>query len=55
MSEFVLFRFRQLNIDPAEFACLKAIILFKPGKTFINIKCLFNVFFNLKTKFFFVH
>jgi hypothetical protein len=23
---------RQMNIDPAEFACLKAIILFKPGK-----------------------
>ncbi|XP_023342608.1 photoreceptor-specific nuclear receptor [Eurytemora carolleeae] len=26
----LLFRYRQLNIDPAEFACLKAIILFKP-------------------------
>ena len=23
--------FRQLNIDPAEFACMKAIVLFKPG------------------------
>merc|ERR1719400_443357 len=28
--ESSLQRFRQLNIDPAEFACLKAIILFKP-------------------------
>ena len=24
-------RFRSLQVDPAEFACLKAIILFKPG------------------------
>ena len=23
-----------MNIDPAEFACLKAIILFKPGKNY---------------------
>jgi len=28
--EGALHRFRQLNIDPAEFACLKAIVLFKP-------------------------
>ena len=28
-------KFRQLNIDPAEFACMKAIILFKPGEAFL--------------------
>ncbi len=25
-------RFRSVQVDPAEFACLKAIVLFKPGK-----------------------
>ena len=27
----VLDTYKELDIDPAEFACLKAIILFKPG------------------------
>ena len=25
-------RFRAVHVDPAEFACLKAVVLFKPGK-----------------------
>ena len=28
----VLGRFKAVHVDPAEFACLKAITLFKPGK-----------------------
>ena len=28
----VLARFKSVQVDPAEFACLKAIALFKPGK-----------------------
>ena len=27
----VMETFKELKIDPAEFACLKAIVLFKPG------------------------
>jgi len=27
-------RFRAIQVDPAEFACLKAIVLFKPGEAF---------------------
>lgn len=30
--EEVFNRFKTLAVDPTEFACLKAIILFKPGK-----------------------
>ena len=25
-------RFKAIQVDPAEFACMKAIVLFKPGK-----------------------
>lgn len=28
----ILARFKAIQVDPAEFACLKAIVLFKPGK-----------------------
>lgn len=28
----VMVRFKAIQVDPAEFACLKAIVLFKPGK-----------------------
>ena len=28
----VMARFKSVQVDPAEFACLKAIVLFKPGK-----------------------
>lgn len=30
--EEVFSRFKALTVDPTEFACLKAIVLFKPGK-----------------------
>lgn len=30
--EEVFVRFKTLAVDPTEFACLKAIVLFKPGK-----------------------
>lgn len=30
--EEVFNRFKALAVDPTEFACLKAIVLFKPGK-----------------------
>lgn len=30
--EDVFSRFKALVVDPTEFACLKAIVLFKPGK-----------------------
>ena len=33
----ILSRFKAVQVDPAEFACLKAIALFKPGKCFMNI------------------
>ena len=26
-------RYKAIHVDPAEFACLKAIVLFKPGET----------------------
>ena len=34
-------RFKSLNVNPAEFACMKAILLFKPGKVDVKV-CLFN-------------
>lgn len=30
--QYIVSRFRAANIDQTEFACLKAILLFKPGK-----------------------
>jgi len=30
-------RFKVLQVDPAEFACHKAIVLFKPGPNFVHI------------------
>jgi len=30
-------RFKVLQVDPAEFACHKAIVLFKPGSNFVHI------------------
>jgi len=30
--EEIFSRFKALAVDPTEFACLKAIVLFKPGK-----------------------
>ena len=33
----VLARFRSLSVDPAEFACIKAIVLFKPGKKYLML------------------
>lgn len=32
MLQEITNRFRSLQVDPAEFACLKAIALFKPGE-----------------------
>ncbi len=28
----IMSRFKAVQVDPAEFACLKAVVLFKPGK-----------------------
>lgn len=28
----IIFRFRVLAVDPTEFACMKALVLFKPGQ-----------------------
>ena len=32
-------RFKSLNVNPAEFACMKAILLFKPGKKTGLVDC----------------
>ena len=31
----ILTRMRDLNLDPTEFTCLKAVLLFGPGKLFV--------------------
>ena len=41
MLQEITNRFRSLQVDPAEFACLKAIALFKPGTK--NSKLLINL------------
>lgn len=40
-----LMRFKAVHVDPAEFACLKAIVLFRAGKQIIFISSN-TVFFN---------
>lgn len=37
--EEVFSRFKALAVDPTEFACLKAIVLFKPGKELLTQPC----------------
>ena len=34
----VMARFKSVQVDPAEFACLKAIVLFKPGTDMLIYK-----------------
>ncbi len=49
----VLYRFKQLKLDPIEFACLKAIVLFRFGtkKTnFFNLNKSFSFFFLADTR-----
>jgi hypothetical protein len=43
----VLYRFKQLKLDPIEFACLKAIVLFRFGIKRISFFCSYikNLFF----------
>jgi len=41
-------RFKALQVDPAEFACHKAIVLFKPGLYFVHI---LNIMSHIDRKF----
>jgi len=34
----ILNRFKTIGVDPGEFACLKALSLFKPGKKALDIE-----------------
>lgn len=41
--EEVFNRFKALAVDPTEFACLKAIVLFKPGEELLLLQYVFVI------------
>ena len=48
----IMSRFKAVHVDPAEFACLKAVVLFKPGMIFIIMR---DEFLNLAYTTYMIH